>query len=111
LRDLTSSTIDIRSLDSILHLKSGIAYVGDNTVVAIEELAEHPGLRPHRIVRVPAGEEYAACCVRLNDWLLVAAGYPKTAAALALLGYRIVAVDVSEFRAMDGGLSCLSLRF
>jgi dimethylargininase len=110
-RGVTSSTVDIRSMDSILHLKSGIAYIGDNTLVAIEELAERPGLRPHRIVRVPAGEEYAANCLRLNDRLLVAAGYPKTAAALELLGYRLETLDMSEFRAMDGGLSCLSLRF
>jgi dimethylargininase len=110
-RGLTSSTVDIRSLDSILHLKSGIAYIGDNTVVAVEELAEHPGLRAHRIVRVPAGEEYAANCVRMNDRLLVAAGYPKIAAALVLLGYRLETLEVSEFKAMDGGLSCLSLRF
>lgn len=110
-RGMTSSTIDIRALVSILHLKSGIAYVGDDTIVAVADLAQHPGFRPHRIVCVPDGEEYAADCLRLNDRVLVAAGYPKTAAALAALGYRLETTDMSEFRAMDGGLSCLSLRF
>jgi dimethylargininase len=26
-------------------------------------------------------------------------------------GYQVIALDVSEFQKMDGGLSCLSLRF
>jgi dimethylargininase len=110
-RGMTSSTIDIRSLDSILHLKSGIAYVGDDTIVAIPDLARHPDLGHHRIVLVPDDEAYAANCVRINGRVLVAEGYPETAAALAALGYRLELLEVSEFRAMDGGLSCLSLRF
>jgi N-dimethylarginine dimethylaminohydrolase len=30
---------------------------------------------------------------------------------LSLRGYKPVPLDMSEFRKMDGGLSCLSLRF
>jgi len=110
-RGLGASTIDICDFPSILHLKSGIAYVGDDTVVAIQALADHPDLRAHRLVRVPADEEYAANCLRVNDRIFVPAGYPRVAAALEGLGYRLELLDMSEFRAMDGGLSCLSLRF
>jgi len=110
-RGLRASTIDIRDIPSILHLKSGIAFLGDDTVVAVQALADHPDLGTHRLVRVPAGEEYAANCVRVNDRVLVPAGYPRVAAALEGLGYRLELLDMSEFRAMDGGLSCLSLRF
>jgi len=55
-------------------------------------------------------EAYAANCVRINDTVLMAAGFPRLAARVAALGHRVVTVDVSEFRKMDGGLSCLSLR-
>ena len=58
-----------------------------------------------------APEEYAANCVRVNDCVLVAAGYPRLAARLRGLGYDLRVLDVSEFRKMDGGLSCLSIRF
>jgi dimethylargininase len=68
-------------------------------------------LRDWEAVRVPAGEEYAANCVRVNDAVLAPAGYPQMAAALHGLGLRVVELEVSEFRKMDGGLSCLSLRW
>jgi dimethylargininase len=43
--------------------------------------------------------------------VLVAAGYPLLRAAVEARGCRVVALEVSEYRKMDGGLSCLSLRF
>jgi dimethylargininase len=48
--------------------------------------------------------------VRVNDHVLVAAGYPGFTERLERLGYRIRPLEMSEFRKMDGGLSCLSLR-
>jgi dimethylargininase len=47
----------------------------------------------------------------VNDAVLVAAGFPKLRNALDGAGYRTAAVEMSEFQKMDGGLSCLSLRF
>jgi dimethylargininase len=41
----------------------------------------------------------------------VAAGYPRTRDAIESLGFETVALQMSEFRKLDGGLSCLSLRF
>jgi dimethylargininase len=107
----STACIDIRAVPDILHLKSGIAWLGDNRVVSIESLAGHHALKGHEIVRVAAGEEYAANCVRVNDHLLVAAGFPKMAQSLAKLGYDSIVLEMSEFQKMDGGLSCLSLRF
>ncbi|HXD23398.1 MAG TPA: hypothetical protein VN613_08565 [Gemmatimonadaceae bacterium] len=106
-----SSCIDIRATPGILHLKSGIASLGDAHVVAIDSLAGHPALKSRDLVRVPAGEEYAANCVRLNDRVLIAGGFSGTRRSLESLGYDVLALDMSEFQKMDGGLSCLSLRF
>lgn len=61
-------------------------------------------------IEVAAGEEYAANCIRVNDRVLVAAGYPELVERLEGLGYRTLPLPMSEFRRMDGGLSCLSLR-
>ena len=47
----------------------------------------------------------------MNDYVLVAEGYPKARKAIENSGYETIVVDVSEFRKLDGGLSCLSLRF
>jgi dimethylargininase len=107
----TSTHVDIRGIDGILHLKSGISYLGDNRMVVTEAFSGAKELEGNEIVMVPEGEEYAANCIRVNDHILFAAGFPKLKAKLEALGYGIVELEMSEFQKMDGGLSCLSLRF
>jgi dimethylargininase len=107
----TSSVIDIRDSGTLLHLKSGIAYLGDNRMLVVPEVPVSADLARHELLQVPAGEDYAANCIRVNDHVLVAAGYPRLAAMLEGLGYPLILLETSEYRKMDGGLSCLSLRF
>jgi len=107
----TASTVDIRGTDDILHLKSGIAAIDPRRLVVIETLTDHPAFAGYDIVRVPTGEEYGANCVRVNEVLFVSRGQPGLDAELRALGYRLEALEMSEYRKMDGGLSCLSLRF
>jgi dimethylargininase len=109
----TASIVDIRSSAGLLHLKTGIAYLGDGVGI------EGPGVglldlegAPFREAVVVSGEEaYAANCVRINDAVLLAAGYPRMRDSLERRGYKLLILPMSEFRKMDGGLSCLSLRF
>ncbi|MBC7263449.1 MAG: N(G),N(G)-dimethylarginine dimethylaminohydrolase [Chloroflexi bacterium] len=106
-----STSVDIRRLPGLLHLKSGLAYLGDNRLVVVDTLADQAAFHGYELVRVPVGEEYAANCVRVNEHVLVAAGYPMLETLIRNLGYPVIVLDVSEYRKMDGGLSCLSLRF
>ena len=107
----TTSVVDIREMQSILHLKSGIAYIGKNTLVVWEEMADLPQFRGYDLVRVSPDEYYAANCLRINDRVFVAAGFPKLTAELERRGFKPLLLEMSEFQKMDGGLSCLSLRF
>ncbi|MBN8738307.1 MAG: hypothetical protein BGP24_03930 [Lysobacterales bacterium 69-70] len=107
----TTSEVDIRDTPGILHLKSGLSWLGDGRLLLIAALAEHAAFAGHERVRIESDEAYAANAVRVNDHLLVAAGYPRTAARLRELGHALIELDMSEFRKMDGGLSCLSLRY
>lgn len=107
----TSSFIDIRNVPGILHLKSGLAYIGDSDIVAIDALAGHEALAKFSIIPVEREDDYAANCVRINDVVFVAAGFPRFENSLNERGYQTVALDMSEYQKMDGGLSCLSLRF
>jgi dimethylargininase len=107
----TSSTVDVREMTSILHLKSGISYIGENTLVVMEEMAANPSFAGYDLVTVSEEESYAANCVRVNDRVLVAKGFPKLTGQLIVRGFNPLVLDMSEFQKMDGGLSCLSLRF
>ena len=107
----SSTLIDIRSLSNILHLKSGLAYLGGNRMLVIDELRNLNELRDYELINVDNAEAYAANCLVVNDKVLVASGFPALERQLRELNYDTVAVDMSEFQKMDGGLSCLSLRF
>ena len=107
----TSGCVDIRAVPGILHLKSGIAFLGEGRLVLIDALAGHPAFGGRELVRVDPSEAYAANCVRVNETVLLAAGFPKFGAAIRRLGYTTLDLAMSEFEKMDGGLSCLSLRF
>lgn len=107
----TANFINIRNIEGLLHLKSGISYLGDQRLVSVEPLAGLEAFEEFDIIMVEAEESYAANCLRVNDKLLLADGYPRLRKKLSKLGYETLSLDVSEFQKMDGGLSCLSLRF
>lgn len=107
----TSSMVDVRPMTTILHLKSGISFIGENTMVVMEEMAQNEQFRSFDLIRVSAEESYAANCVRVNDRVLLATGFPSLTAELRARGFNPLALEMSEFQKMDGGLSCLSLRF
>ena len=108
---LSSTPVDIRTMTSILHLKSGLAWLGARRLLVIDELAGLPAFAGFDLVRVAPHEAYAANAVCINDHVLIASGHPQLAAELAALRLDTIALDMSEFARLDGGLSCLSLRF
>lgn len=107
----TTSLIDIRGLSNILHLKSGMAYLSGKRLVVIEALRKNPEFSGYDLICLNSTEEYAANCLSLNGKILIASGFPGVKRELDLLGYPTISLDMSEFQKMDGGLSCLSLRF
>ena len=94
-----------------LHLKSSVNALDEETLLLTAVLADLPVFRDYERLIVPPGEEYAANVLAVNDALLMPRGYPETRRRLAQLGRPIVELEVSAARAMDGGLTCMSLRF
>ncbi len=107
----TSTLIDIRGVSNILHLKSGLAYLDGKRLVLIDALRNLKEFSGYDSICLDSNEDYAANCLEVNDKVLIADGFPATKRELEHLGYQTIALDMSEFQKMDGGLSCLSLRF
>lgn len=101
----------IVQLEKFFHLKTGISYLGNQTIVVAGEFIDHPDFKSYNKIIVPPEEEYAANCIRVNDYVIIPSGYPKTKQKINEAGYHTIELDMSEFRKLDGGLSCLSLRF
>jgi dimethylargininase len=105
---MTASFVEV---PDILHLKSGVSYLEHNNLLATESLASHLSFAAYNIIPVPAHEAYAANSLWVNGKVLVAEGYPETLKNIRAAGYETIELAMSEFRKVDGGLSCLSLRF
>ncbi len=101
----------IISLKEFFHLKTGISYLGDNTIVAAGEFLNHSDFEQYDKLTVLAKNEYSANCIRVNDFVIVPKGFTETNNKLIEAGYKTIELDMSEFQKHDGGLSCLSLRF
>jgi dimethylargininase len=110
-RGFGSSMVDIREIRGMLHHKTGLSWLGGRRLLGWSGIAGHEALRGWDVVEVPKGEEYAANCILVNDAVLVARGFPKTAALIRGLGHEVIELEMSEYRKMDGGLSCLSVRW
>ena len=110
-RGLGSSVIDIRGMPRLLHLKTGLSWLGGQRLLAAAELGAHEALAGWEIVPVPDEETYAANGILVNGTLLLAEGFPGTTARVRRLGYEVECLAMSEYRKMDGGLSCLSVRW
>ena len=94
-----------------LHLKSGVNHVGGDTLLLTEAFSEMDAFRGYEQIVLDPNEIYAGNCLWINDHLLVPKGFPDTLAKLERLGMPMHVLDVSEVQKMDGGLTCLSIRF
>lgn len=104
-------TVSEVPLTEVLHLKTGVNYLEDNNMLVSGEFVDKPDFEQYNRVEIPAEEAYAANCIWINGTVIVPEGYPTVLEAVKKLGYKTIVVDTSEYRKIDGGLSCLSLRF
>jgi dimethylargininase len=103
--------IPVQTPPGVLHFKSDCALLDDDTILATPALAASGVFDGFRVVLTPEGEEGAANAIRVNDVVFLSAGYPRTADALAQLGFRLVTLQTREIAKIDAGLSCMSLRW
>lgn len=98
-------------LEKVLHLKTGLAYLEQNNLVACGEFLFKKEFEKFNILKIDEDESNAANCIWVNGKVLIPEGFPKARKIIESAGYLIKELDVSEFQKLDGGLSCLSLRF
>lgn len=98
-------------LREVLHLKTGINYLENNTLLVSGEFIGKKEFEGFRKVVIPEEEAYGANCIWVNGTVIVPEGYSAVLSSVRALDYPVLTVDTSEFRKLDGGLSCLSLRF
>jgi dimethylargininase len=104
-------TFTLVPMTSALHLKTVVNYIGNHHLLASAEMARNPVFSKFTILEVSEKDLYAANCLSINDKLIMPAGFDRVKDTLQKSGYKPIELEVSEFEKMDGGLTCLSLRF
>ncbi len=112
LRDVqTNLRVDMVSFSGMLHLKSGLNQLAPGVLVRASAMQLDYDVSFAHTVILPPQETYAANLLPVNDTLLIAAGFPAVMALAEKHYSRIIVLEMTEFEKMDGGLSCLSLRY
>jgi len=94
-----------------LHLKTFMGVVGENDIVILDRFKDRPEfVELNRLVISPENT-YACNCRRVNNHVILPAGFPVVSEMLTENGFSVLEVELSEFQKMDGGVSCLSLLF
>ncbi|WP_323778028.1 arginine deiminase family protein [Leisingera sp.] len=97
--------------EGVLHFKTDCSLMDAETILSTKRLEASGCFEGYRVLHVAEGEEAAANAIRFNNLVLMAAGFPRTAEMLDKAGYEVVEIDNTDCAKLDGGMSCLSLRF
>jgi dimethylargininase len=95
----------------VLHFKTDCSLMDAECVLSTKRLSASGCFQGYQIIDVADGEEAAANAIRFNDKVLFPAGFPRTRDRVIAAGFDVVEIGNSECAKLDGGMSCLSLRF
>lgn len=115
LRQLVSdwgySVREVITPKEILHFKTDCSLLDEETILSTQRLADTGCFKDYRVMITATGEEACANAIRFNELVIMPAGFPKTHELLVSAGYQVKTIGNTEAAKLDGGMSCLSLRF
>lgn len=91
-----------------LHLKSAVTALPDGTVLGYDPIVDDPTLFPSYL-SVP--EAHGVAVVVLSPTHVIMSSHaPKTQALIEQRGFTVTTLDISQFEALEGCVTCLSVR-
>jgi dimethylargininase len=110
---LAGNAYEVRTLSvtGCLHLKSAATAVNDELVLANPAWCDPRAFRAAKIIEVDPSEPFAANVLRLEQGVIMGAGFPRTAERLQAQGITVHTVDLSELAKAEGAVTCCSLIF
>jgi len=102
---------EVTTPPGVLHFKSDCSLLDGSTILSTPRLSRSGCFEGYTVIDVGEGEEPAANSIRVNDVVFMPRGFPVTAERVREAGFVVIELDNSECQKIDGGLSCLSVRF
>ena len=101
----------VNTPEGVLHFKTDCSLLDANTILSTTRLAATGCFDGYRVLHTSDGEDACANSIRYNQYVIMPAGFPKTTETLRNEGFDVREIGNSECAKLDGGMSCLSLRF
>ncbi|MCU0475058.1 MAG: arginine deiminase family protein [Anaerolineae bacterium] len=111
LERLPGTRVEFVPFTGVLHLKTGLTELAPGLLVHDPQMRLETSLSGLNIVTLPAQEGYSASVLPVNQHILIADGFPTVAELAAQHYNEVIALPMGEIEKMDGGLTCLSLRY
>ena len=105
------SVREVHTPPGVLHFKTDCSLLDSDTILSTRRLAASGCFAGYKVIHTADGEEACANAIRFNDVVLMPHGFPRTQEILEKAGYDVRPIGNSECAKLDGGMSCLSLRF
>jgi len=102
---------EVTTPPGVLHFKSDCSLLDGSTILSTPRLSQSGCFDGYTVIDVAEGEEPAANSIRVNDVVFMPRGFPLTTERVREAGFGVIELENSECQKIDGGLSCLSLRF
>jgi len=102
---------EVATPPGVLHFKTDCSLLDAETILSTRRLDASGCFAGYRVIHTADGEEAAANSIRYNQLVLMPAGFPRTRERLLQAGFDVREINNSECARLDGGMSCLSLRF
>ncbi len=102
---------EVTTPPGVLHFKSDCSLLDGSTILSTPRLSQSGCFEGYTVIDVAEGEEPAANSIRVNDVVFMPRGFPLTTERVREAGFVVIELENSECQKIDGGLSCLSLRF
>jgi len=103
--------VNLIDIKAGLHLKSNISYLGKNIILVSGWLKYAPEFSSYNKIVLRDEEGYAANTFVAGGYVLMPKNAEHSIDVVRHAKFLVKAIDISEFRKIDGGLSCLSLRY
>jgi dimethylargininase len=102
---------ELQTPPGVLHFKTDCSLLDAETILSTKRLEAAGCFEGYKVILTEEGDEASANSIRFNGLVLMPSGFQRTAEKLDRAGFDIREIGNSEAAKLDGGMSCLSLRF
>jgi dimethylargininase len=96
-------------LKNCLHLKTACTAISEEMILLNPQWVASETFADYKVLLVPKEEGWAANTIRVGDRVFLQHGFPQTLELVNKHHNSIEILDISEFRKVEAGLSCLSI--